>query len=361
MMGRRRFGPLFCRLRRAACLAGRRWTDKDAVKRDKGVPLHPIATALMRHKPTIGSPDASSWRWSCQCRIMMGQTRALERCAGCHTLVVRRAARRTGRWRTLRLPERILHPYRQGAARALLGLTAGELRDWHVEHGIGSLRRCFHEALGDPLALGRARLAKEPDWALRVELGLGLQALCRELLIPGFFARLFIQDLPVPPPALRVCGLPASAPDVVASPLAKAYLQVKFAARRYRLVRTSGVPLLRIEGRRALLLTLDALFGPVDLEQQKAEPRSLADLLCRLWPMSRAPMLRGVVPGTFRLQGVPMGDGESHQADAATFCLSMPETPDGSAVPGRRFLQDRKSFIRASPAPPGQDLLGGAD
>jgi hypothetical protein len=256
-------------------------------------------------------------RWSCGCGRLQGRARAFELClpdaSGCGKPVLLRPALRKRRSLPMfRLAEPVLHPWRKETAAGLLGMTVPELEQHCIKDGALLLGIRMYKAVrqGAPGAAARERIACSTSLGEREALLRGLHAVERDVaalgrMLPG---RLLMSAVSVLPAALHPTGLPRGAAERVKSPLTKAYLRVRLASDRLRQLRRSGSRLLVETARRALLAEMDALFGPVSQGRQEGEPTHLAGLLTRLWPLTRAPGLRSVVPGTFRIQGRPVRD-----------------------------------------------------
>ncbi|MFY0523103.1 hypothetical protein ACN28I_07900 [Archangium gephyra] len=290
----------------------------------------PSASQIRRTAATYRDEKETPLRWSCACGRLTGVRRAHEVCAsldlvgtapaekalpddGCGTPVLLRAAlSRRRRPQKLPLTEPVLHPWRLEAAAALLGLTCAELLEEHARSGATRLALRFAVALReeDPTAAARARLA-EVEPAKRVELVHGLELL-RAMRDAGTLRphRFLLARLSVLPRALQPTGLPPGAPTKVQSALTRAYQDVHAASRLLSGLKSSGVSLLVRTARRTLQEKVRVLFGSPWQGVVSGEPRSLAELTARLWPLTRPPRLRSVIPGTFWVDGVLAEAGE---------------------------------------------------
>ena len=272
------------------------------------------ATRLRRMPTAYASASDAPLSWRCQCGRVSGRHRALEECpageaGGCGTSCVPLPALAGRPPRpVIVLAESVLHPWRMDAAASLLGLTRRELARTYARKGAAHLRTRLSEALrsADATEAARGRLERA-DAHEREELLRGLHALRGELAHcpPTEGGHFFLRHLPVPPASIHPTGLPPGAISSVKAPLTRAYQQVKHASARLRGLRHSGVELLLVTAREGLQSAVCALFGAPEQDAHTREPTSLAELVTRLWPLTRAPRLRSVVPGTFRLQGAP--------------------------------------------------------
>ncbi len=290
----------------------------------------PSAAQVSRTAATYRDEREAPLQWSCACGRLTGMQRAHEVCAslvvagtapaeralpdnGCGTPVLLRAAlSRRRRLQTMPLEEPVLHPWRMEAAAALLGLTRAELLEEHACSGATKLALRFSVALRekDPTAAARARLA-EAEPTERGGLMRGLELL-REMRAAGALRthRFLLPRVLLLPRALHPTGLPSGAPAVVQSALTQAYQAVHAASRRLSGVKNCGVHLLVRTARSALQESVCGLFGSPLQGTVRGEPRSLAELTARLWPLTRQPRLRSVIPGTFEVEGVPANIGE---------------------------------------------------
>jgi len=290
----------------------------------------PSASQIRRTAATYRDEKEAPLRWSCACGRLTGARRAHEVCAslvlvgtssaakalpddGCGTPVLLRAALSSRRLpQKLPLTEPVLHPWRMEAAAALLGLTCAELLEEQARSGATRLALRFAVALReeDPTAAARARLA-EVEPAERVGLVHGLEML-REMRDAGTLRphRFLLARLSVLPRALQPTGLPPGAPNTVQSALTRAYQEVHAASRRLSILKNSGASLLVRTARRTLQEKVRVLFGSPWQGVMSGEPRSLAELTARLWPLTRPPRLRSVIPGTFRVEGLLAEAGE---------------------------------------------------
>jgi hypothetical protein len=279
------------------------------------------ATRLQNHETWFHDTEATQ-RWACACGRVTGPHRAFEICEsapdvadkGCGTAVRLRPAR--GNRPPLpvqQLAEPVLHPWYEQPAAAALGMTADELRKLAIKHGGKAVCGMLQRAMKEPEPSSAVR--KKLEFATgerREELIAGLHALKQELVrgredLPS---RWILQRLNVLPATLHPTGLPPGVPGIVQTPLRRAYVQLQNA--HSRLERFLGGPsrLLTRLARRSLYEAVHALFGPSNSIPESGEPRNLAGLLARLWPLTRAPKLRSVVPGTFSLAVLPAGLAE---------------------------------------------------
>ena len=222
----------------------------------------------------------------------------------------------------------------------LLGLTVPELERRYVRRGGRELERLLARAWarGKPGAALRSRLAQATSSAEREILSRGLRAVARdvEALGPGLLGHLLLPSLPLLSRVLHPTGLPRGAPGAVKSPVTAAYQGVLFASRRLEALVASDSRLLVETARRSLLSSVEALFGPLNQGRQDAEPVHLAGLIARLWPLTRAPGLRSVVPGTFRMEG-RLGTGEESVLERESHVERVPsiqELVPRMSVPG---------------------------
>ncbi|RUO94168.1 hypothetical protein D7Y11_05935 [Corallococcus sp. AB018] len=189
----------------------------------------------------------------------------------------------------------------------LLGWTVAEVKARQARSGAEGIEHQLRQNL----------LKEAPGAAAKRRLGGPLSAEEREPLLRGLgeierlgpfseqngTGRFFLSVLPVLPNVFHPTGMPRGTPSLVHSPLTEAYHLVRFASNRLATLRASGVRLLTETARSSFHDAVEALFGPLDQETAQEEPSSLAALLVRIWPLTRGPGLRSVVPGLFRMDG----------------------------------------------------------
>ncbi|WXH30370.1 hypothetical protein WA016_04340 [Myxococcus stipitatus] len=316
------FLPRLAEVLEAAGLEPPAWMNAKTARqpgRGRAVRLETLTISRMGQWVTGHAKEEDApLQWSCWCGRTHGRRRAFEPCEpdswGCGTSVLlRQAAQERRALPTLGLSEPVLHPWRMESAACLLGLTVLELKTRQVQVGAVVLGVLMHQALrqGPPGAAGRKRLGGGLSAMEREALLRGLESLERDAGQWGknLVGRFFLSALSVLPNTFHPTGLPPGAPALVKSPLTTAYQQVRFASNRLTALRPSGSKLLVETARASFLEAIDALFGPLNQGRHHDEPRNLAGLITRLWPLTRAPGLRSVVPGLFRVEGRPSQEG----------------------------------------------------
>lgn len=330
------------------------WRDVSTARREVAFKL-PRVTQL-RAWPTTYTELAQDapLRWSCRCGLFQGRARAFELClpepSGCGTPVVLRPALRGRRpLPRFRLSEPVLHPWRKVTAAGLLGLTVAELEWRCVKDGALLLGLQLDKAVreGAPGALLRERLTHTSVPGERESLLAALRAVERDVTTFGqeVVSRLLVSAVPMLPASLHPTGLPRGASERVEAPLTRAYLRVHLASDRLERLRRSGSRLLVETARRTLHSEMEALFGPVSQRRQDGEPTHLAGLVARLWPLTRAPGLRSVVPGTFRLQGQPAREVAARVEEVEV--ERIPSPPELAARPSEP--DERWTSLQGSP------------
>ncbi|WP_233602151.1 hypothetical protein, partial [Corallococcus sp. CA047B] len=320
------FLPRLAEVLEAAGIAPPEWKKSEAARNADGgrsVKFEALTMSRVRYWATgYEKEEDAPVRWACWCGRAQGRRRAFEMCDpnswGCGTPVVLRPALQGRRaLPVLGLSEPLLHPWRMETAACLLGLTLHELKTRQIRSGAVVLGIQMRQALrnGPPGAAGLKRLAGLSA-AEREPLLRGFKALEHdaEKLGAGLVGRLFLTGISVLPNAFHPTGMPPGGPGPVKSPLTEAYQRVRFASNRLAILRKSDSRLLRETARASFHASVESLFGPVDQGMHQGEPTSLAGLITRLWPFTRAPGLRSVVPGLFHMEGRPAGaddDGTS--------------------------------------------------
>lgn len=259
--------------------------------------------------PLLGRqrPVALHWAWRCVGGHISGPRAAWQQCPHCDSYVrPRTSPPRPDLWSWLHLPEPVLHPWHLDSVAALLGLTADELLTQQAQLGLHELIPRIQEALVAPHRLAAVRLKRTRDHETRAGLMWSLHLLNLELGAgtSDLVQRAQLDSLPVPPSLSEQWGLPHRAPAAVNAPLARAYQHVYYAARRLRELRRSALPILVEEGRRGLQDSVMQLFGSADQRQHAEEPHSLAELVTRLWPLTRAAGLRSTPLGALGFAGL---------------------------------------------------------
>ncbi|RKH46675.1 hypothetical protein D7X12_04780 [Corallococcus sicarius] len=321
------FLPRLAEVLEAAGIAPPEWKKPEAARHTEGgrpIRFETLTMSRVRYWATgYDKEEDAPVRWSCWCGRAQGRRRAFEMCDpkswGCGTPVVLRPALQGRRaLPVLGLSEPLLHPWRMETAACLLGLTLHELKTRQIRSGGVVLGIQMRQALrnGPPGAAALKRLGGPLSAAEREPLLRGLKALEHDAgkLGAGLVGRLFLSTISVLPNALHPTGMPPGGPGPVKSPLTEAYQRVRFASNRLAVLRTVDSKLLRETARASFHASVESLFGPLDQGMHQGEPTSLAGLITRLWPLTRAPGLRSVVPGLFRMEGRPAGstaDGAS--------------------------------------------------
>ncbi|TQF15149.1 hypothetical protein FJV41_15160 [Myxococcus llanfairpwllgwyngyllgogerychwyrndrobwllllantysiliogogogochensis] len=316
------FLPRLAEVLEAADIAPPDWMKTKSTRqpgKGRAAKLESLTMSRVRQWTTgYAKEDDAPVRWSCWCGRTHGRRRAFEPCEpgswGCGTPVVLRPPTQERRaLPALGLCEPVLHPWRMESAACLLGLTLPELKAQQVRVGAVVLGILMRQALrnGAPGAAGRKRLEGRLSAAEREALLRGLETLEHDVATGSadLVGRFFLSSLAVLPNTFHPTGLPPGAPGLVKSPLTEAYHRVRFASNRLVALRASGARLVIETARASFHEAVAALFGPMDQGMHRDEPTSLAGLITRLWPLTRAPGLRSVVPGLFRMEGSPVAAG----------------------------------------------------
>ncbi len=188
----------------------------------------PLRDILHKAWHEAGAPALRSA--ACECGAQNGAAWMGRRCDRCGQPVRMRPTRLDGApWPAIPLPWPVLHPWRAEIAAALIGLTAGELRELLGTWGPVQLRQTLAERMqsGDPLSDGirRLRLRSNAPGGLtssqRASLGLAIERLSAMLCVDPELRGLWLEALPWPTPDLLRFGLVAGAPEPRTSPLLK--------------------------------------------------------------------------------------------------------------------------------------------
>ncbi len=261
-----------------------------------------IASGRKRRGDMLDDGFESARTWSCTCGAVEGAHRAHEGCASCGD-DCRPSTRPLTTRPVMSLPEPVVHPWRAAATAALLGLTGDELRITCIHSGGRVVADAVRRAWPTPFAAVEARLREDLPKSVRRSLGRGVDDL-RCLLEAGTDRHdLVLRWLPRLPSYLHPAGLPQGAPGLVTSPLTKAYQRVARAGRRMASFREQGSQLLLATARFHYVQAVEALFGDPAMRASPGEPGSLATLLLRLWPLSRAARLRSSLPDMALVRG----------------------------------------------------------
>ena len=304
------------------------------------------APQIHRLRPLSWTGRRSPVDHSCACGRLRGPHTAFEVCARCGTpAVCSPDRRRPGKVPAIDLPEPIPHPWRITALATLLGWTAAEFARQFAEHGGEWVVQQATAAMHSPLSRVEARLHGLDKRAERLEVTAGILALDAELLTPGFEHRAFLERVAFLPAALHPCGAVGVSAWIVASPITRNYRLVHNAAHRLRVFLDRGIPLLEETARLQLWAAVGELYGSADVATSIREPVDLAGLLTRIWPVSRSPRLRSVVPGMFRIVGRPAPDdprdGDRSAAPDVPLILLSPAPPAAEPyVPGQRKVTE---------------------
>ena len=254
-----------------------------AASRTPSRALFPVATRLRSLE--FPPPHVTTARpWQCRCGVLDGVFWAHQTCPACHGNA-RTDDVESGPSFVLRLPEPVPHPWRGAALAKLLSCSlAGVWRRFRIEGG-------------DVLAARATEAGEERDG--------------REL---------FLDAISILPPRNMPAGVVPGAGSLAFSPLLARYQRVAQVARRLERFSADGrAPVVLLETARAQLLhAIVGLFGDLDQSATTAEPGTLAELVARVWPGTRASRLRSATPGLFRLPS-----GVHLEEDAPSFSLSV--------------------------------------
>ena len=255
--------------------------------------------------------------WRCACGTLLGQSHAITNCRACATQVLLRprelAMAPIG---TIQLGAPVLHPWRQPAAAALLGLTDSELQVLLQHHGPVPTRRLMIDAAERPLKNASQRLGLSDDQAVKRDIGRGVRQLHALLeaqagddvtsFADELLARLWLTHVPLPPELERLVGAPPGAGVVMAPSILVRYRRLHLALDSRERLSSLGDPQVQLMCWLGIQHAVNALFGPMCSPQDEADGPSvgsLAALLRRVWPSTRPPTLSHTVPGQFRLEG----------------------------------------------------------
>ena len=273
----------------------------------------------LRRGDAYAAPARTSWR--CVCGTLSSATPSFDVCTSCQEPL--RPLPLTGgprleAWLTVRLE--ILHPWARPAAAALLGMSAPEFDQWFEARPIVEAHAILRATLKDPLARVRERVAAEG----KVDPGL-LEPVAhlRALMATGAELPIFLDlsRLPRLPDALCPLWTAPGVPVPVQNRLSSAYLELERAVARTGEPgsgKTGASPrhaarresrdwwwITAVEEwqRRSVQNAADRLFGSPTQGPHRREPGTLAELVTRILPWTRAPGLRSSPPGVVRISG----------------------------------------------------------
>jgi len=289
-----------------AC-TGQPW-DRQMSVREEGPRLSAPSSRWSRSRGEWVSASTSSSRfprpWSspteyrCECGELASSYRLFAECSVCETDVVLRRVRAAPQHPFIELPELVPHPWRLAGLGALLGLTGAEVASDYVSLGPDPLLSAAGLAADQPWDRLDRRMVAVEGRENRLNFAPGMVSLREELAREprGRLAieRFFVWRVPVLPPALATAGMPARAPALMDSALARSYRRLSAVVGRHRKVAGWGGDLLLELARHQLLESLQHLFGTPD-----ADPgtENLGALAKRLLPPTRPPGLRDVPYG----------------------------------------------------------------
>ncbi len=276
--------------------------------------------------------------WRCACGVLESPTPRFAICVACSKPL--RPEPITGvpllrGWLSAELE--ILHPWAKLAAAGLVGLSEQEFDRLFAEQPIVDVHAMIRAALADPLAHVTARVAREGE--LRPDLA-GPLALLQALLSSAHPLPIFVELSHLPRLSDALCPLwqvPGS-PVPVRNPFTAAYGALEHAIKRLQRLESGwlGPTWVVEEQRREVQRAADRLFGSPSDAPRRGEPRTLADLVARLLPWTRAPGLRSIPPGLVRITG---------QVDADVVA------PDRQTRPAQRILMRPPAFVDFEEAP----------
>jgi hypothetical protein len=245
---------------------------------------------------------AGANRWVCDCGAVVRTRHSRVKCESCGEAVRKQATSRRDLARVeLSLPTAVVHPWRFDEAAALLGLTRNEFEELVTSHGPMPVLEVAEAALEEaPTAAVRERMAREDDSATLRALGkclFKLQNWCYEGA-----GQLSLSAVPVVPSRFLMCGLVPGAPTFVHGGLLEQYRDLRRAIEQAEQLANATMPALRTSVGIALQEAVQSLYG--DCERTSDRVDSLADLVGRIWPVSRSPDLDTVVPGLCLKDGV---------------------------------------------------------
>ncbi len=302
-----------------------RWLPKD---------FDPTVSFNLRRISGFNHPARKAW--SCVCGETRGPERAFDHCGICNTAVGhRRIAAPRLEYHVFSRGIVVLHPWRKIEAAAVLGLTQEEFEDRLATQSVSELlAELRHVCDQDPRQRLMARLLADRE--NQRQLGLGLwaldRALDRESDLWGYLT-VDLARLPFLPCEAMPLWLPFGAPQTVKSPLAHAYRHLSDCLVRYHQITVLGTHWLVDIALRSVQSATDALFGDPD-KKATGEPQNLAALISRLWPLSRPPRLRSLLPGAIQLFGLSIAFDDT--TSTQTICLpSVRRPPERLIWPAR--------------------------
>jgi hypothetical protein len=251
----------------------------------------PVRTRIHRRSGAPYTAEHGPWGWTCDCGALIGAKQAQVSCATCETTVKRRwiGARPTA----ISLPFPVLHPWRKQLVGGLLGLLGDEFGRVTRQHDCSSLFEPTLAALADPTRNLSTRIARCSDGSLKVQLTAELAALEIANSRGLELEQLWISELDVLSPRLLFDGYRSGAPDLLASPLTRAYRQIQGLAQ----VQVGTNATMRRAAWVELQRNVDALFG--EFEDINPPAGTLAALWRRIWPTTAPGHLQVSVPGLF--------------------------------------------------------------
>jgi hypothetical protein len=241
------------------------------------------------------------WGWTCACGALRGIEHAAIACAECGSPVTLEALPAEAvACSMLALPCRVLHPWRQHIAAAVLGLLPDELMALLRSHDPEDVYALIDDAFETPLRSLERRLEMAATRLEQARLGELLHRARRDLGSSISHRDLYVTQIPVLPASLRFNGLPPGSSVLVAGPNTMRYRTLRFCIEQARAVERESAPALRASVAAGLKQAVDELFGDVD-RVRPGELDSLAGLASRLWPLTRDARLASAPPGAFRV------------------------------------------------------------
>ena len=252
----------------------------------------PVRTTIHRSSRAPYTAEQGPWHWACDCGVLTEAKRAQISCVTCKTTVKRRWV--GTRPAVISLPFPVLHPWRKRLVGALLGLLGDEFARVTKQHDCSPLFEATRAALADPSRNLVTRLARCSDRKVQVQLAAELAALESASSRGLELDDLWISELDVLSPRLLFDGYRSGAPDLLASPLTRAYRRIQGIAQIEYGTNTTLRQAVWVELQRGV----DDLFG--DLEETMAPSvGTLADMWRRIWPTTASGRLQVSVPGLF--------------------------------------------------------------